>query len=247
MVLAVSGSFAGIAYGVQRAIVLPEFAQVEQREAARDLARGTHAPERDAEFLASTARDYAARDDTCAYAARPDPTYESANLIPETFDNLGPDLFAIVRSDGTLLWGKRRESDSDELVDAPEVLSEIARAGHPLVAHARPDSKKGGMLATPLGLMLVGSSAITSSDQRAPATSSGASQRREISSRAAASRTAAGSEDSTPSVSVWPGETTFTRTLRRAPSSASTRDKPALTAQYQRCDDRGGKPCASGC
>ncbi|MBI4719334.1 MAG: HAMP domain-containing protein [Planctomycetes bacterium] len=164
-VLGVSATFAGTAYLVQRLIVLPGFAKVEQAEALDDLARCQQAIEHDAEFLSNSANDYAAWDDTYDFIENGNEEYQSENLIPETFQNLKLNIFAFVRKDGTLVWGEVRTNQGQEPVDPGSLFTEVTDPRHRLVAHASADEKTFGAWMTPLGPALVGSAPITTSDR----------------------------------------------------------------------------------
>ncbi len=167
-VLLVSSVFTGTSWLVQRLIVLPEFVQLERREAVADLSRGTQALMRDAEFVATMAQDYAAWDDSYHYIVDGNPTFEKTNLIPPTLINLRLNLLLFVMSDGGVRWGQILDAKGEPMPGAAEVIAGLARADHPLIAHAGPTSKKAGVIQTPLGPLLVGSAAITSSDQESP-------------------------------------------------------------------------------
>jgi sensor domain CHASE-containing protein len=166
-VLAVSTAFAGTSYVVQHLIMLPEFSRLEQRTARSDLARCVQALQREADFLAASAVDYAAWDDTYRYVGSPNAEYEAENLIPETLTNLKLDALLIVRPDGSPLWAGLLRPDGT-LAPAPELFAVVARSSRALLSRDRPGSQHGGLLATPLGPMLVGAAAITSSDQKSP-------------------------------------------------------------------------------
>ncbi|MEK6799594.1 MAG: CHASE4 domain-containing protein [Planctomycetota bacterium] len=161
----VSATLAVTTYLVQHFIMLPGFVQVERNEALDDVTRCVHALERDAEFLSYSANDYGAWDDTYQFIEDRNEEYVKENLIPETYQNMKLDVFLFVRKDGALVWGKVRGDDGKELVDAPDLFAEIARAEHVLVNHANPDSKKHGVLTTIRGPMIVGSAAITTSNR----------------------------------------------------------------------------------
>ncbi len=167
-VLGVSFTFAVTTFLVQHYIVLPGFAEVEHTEAQDDLARCRFAIQHDAEFLSHSANDYASWDDTYVFIENGNEKYQIENLIPETFENLKLDLFAFIRKDGTMVWGEVRRDKGQELIEAPELLADLARADHRLLAHPQTDSKLFGVYRTPLGAMLVGSAPITTSDRSAP-------------------------------------------------------------------------------
>lgn len=168
VVLATSLAFSGIAYVIQRLAVLPEFAAVELAEARADVSRGLCALHRDTEFLASCAADYGAWDDTYQFVQAANEDYQADNLIPESFKNLRLNLLAVVRSDGTLVWGELRAAGGGELLNDVGLLAELTRTDHPLVAHTTPESQVSGVLVAPVGLMLIGSAAITTSKRDAP-------------------------------------------------------------------------------
>ena len=166
-VLGVSASFLAASYLVQRVIVQPEFAAIEDHEAQANLARAIEGLQSDAEALATSARDYAAWDDTYAFVATRDPAYAVANLVPHTFSNLGLDAAAIVSRDGEVIWGRRLDAQG-RLVDDPALFSALTSPAHRLTEHATPGSRRQGVLATEAGLALVGSAAITDNAERAP-------------------------------------------------------------------------------
>ncbi|HEU4428654.1 MAG TPA: CHASE4 domain-containing protein [Myxococcota bacterium] len=165
--LVVSATFVAGSHLLQRAIVQPEFAALESRQADADLARAVEAIGRESQVLANTAQDYGAWDDTYRFVADENAEYVESNLVPETLANLGVDAMVIARSDGEVVWGRRLD-DSGELVPDAELIAALVARANGLVGHAAATSKVHGVLATPAGLLLVGSAAITNSAQDAP-------------------------------------------------------------------------------
>jgi len=165
--LAASAAFVGGSHLLQRAIVQPEFAALETRQADADLARAVEAILRESQVLANTAQDYGSWDDTYRFVADENPEYVESNLVPETLANLGVDVMVIARSSGEVVWGQRLD-DSGELVADAELIEALVARANGLVGHASATSKLHGVLATPAGLLLVGSAAITNSAQDAP-------------------------------------------------------------------------------
>jgi sensor domain CHASE-containing protein len=166
-VATVSLSFIAITWIVQESVMRPQFALLEQREADEDLRRCHEALRRDLEFLSRSAVDYAAWDDTWHYTTEPNEEYETSNLVPVTFDNLDIDYLAIVREDGSPVW-ERRLGDDATLASALEVAQAIARSPSLGLGSAAPGTKAHAIVATPLGPMLVGAAAITTTDRQAP-------------------------------------------------------------------------------
>ncbi|MBI5864777.1 MAG: HAMP domain-containing protein [Planctomycetes bacterium] len=160
--------FMAVAYFVREAIVIPEFETIERRDAVKDMERCVYALERDAEYVSSFATDYGAWDDTYRFIQDGNAEYRDENLVPETFHNLNVNAMLFVRNDGTLVWGQLRKSkdeDDDTPIDAPDVLAALAKPDTKLTRHETPDSTVAGVVITSLGPMMVGSSAITTSNR----------------------------------------------------------------------------------
>lgn len=167
-VFGVSVTFAVTSLLVQVLIVLPGFDEAEREQARDDLARCTQALEHDCDYVSRSAADYARWDATYAFIDDRNGEYVAANLIPETFENLRINLLAFVHTDGTMVWGEVRSDGGEQVLDAADLLRELARADHALVAHADSDSRTRGVLMTSLGPMLVGSHPITTSQGEGP-------------------------------------------------------------------------------
>lgn len=163
-VIVVSMSFVAASWLVQRAIMQPEFARLEGREADGDLQRVREALRRDLDALSRSANDYAAWDDTYAYVRKPNAQFEGANLVVETYANFNLDLLAILRTDGSLVWGKARSAEGGHLIDAPEVIALLSRRQRSILPVLRPDSRNAGFLMTERGTLLLGAAAITTTD-----------------------------------------------------------------------------------
>ncbi|MFN0137754.1 MAG: CHASE4 domain-containing protein [Phycisphaerae bacterium] len=161
--LAVSTAFSAASVLMQRALMLPEFDRIEQERAVEGIERCRYAVQRDAEFLAAMAADYAAWDDTYQFVQDKNQAYIDANLVPETFKNLRANLIAIVSRDGTLVFGEIREKDGGDVIASEAVFAELARADHVLIRHESPNARIAGVLQTPMGPMLIGSAALTTS------------------------------------------------------------------------------------
>jgi sensor domain CHASE-containing protein len=166
-VAAVSASFVSGTLLVQRLVLLPEFSNIEQQEIDADLRRCEQALQRDLDFLARTATDYAAWDDTYQYAAEGSADYEGENLVRETFDNLDVDVLVLFREDGNVQWSGRRTADA-ALAPATDLTAPIARMGNLLLGDAPPDTRRSGIVQTARGPLLVGTAAISTTDRRAP-------------------------------------------------------------------------------
>jgi signal transduction histidine kinase len=165
--LVVSGAFVVGSHLLQRAIVQPEFAALESRQADADLARAVEAIRRESQVLANTAQDYGSWDDTYRFVADENAEYVASNLVPETLENLGVEVMVIARGDGEVVWGRRLDA-SGELVPDPALVDALVARESGLVGHASPTSKVHGVLSTSAGFLLVGSAAITNSAQDAP-------------------------------------------------------------------------------
>ena len=166
--LAVAFAFVGTAWVVGNAIVQPRFADIERREANEDLARVAEAISRDAEVLAQSAQDYGGWDDTLDFVATLNPEYVAANLVADTLVNLDADALLFRDASGRILWAKRLDPASSELIDDAELVAGFEAPALRLFEHREPTSRMSGIVMTPRGPALVGSAPITDSLRRTP-------------------------------------------------------------------------------
>lgn len=166
-VLAISTSFVAGTWAMQRLIVQPEFAAIEERDAETNVSRVLDAIDSDAASLARTAQDYAAWDDSLHYIQERNADFITANFVASALENLGTSFALITDERGSLVWSGRSDAEAGELVADPAWAAEILeRRG--LFSHESADSKKHGMLRTERGVVLVGSAAITSTNRDTP-------------------------------------------------------------------------------
>lgn len=165
IVTVVSVLFSAAAYVAPRLIMLPEFERAERAAASEDAERCIQALRHDAEFLSASATDYGSWDDTYQFIEDGNQTYRAANLIPETFRNLKINIFMFVHRDGHLVWGEVRCNDAQDLVAAADLLSYLGDPQRALVREPLQSQRMAGVLTTSHGVLLVGSSPITTSDR----------------------------------------------------------------------------------
>lgn len=167
-VIAISATGAGSSYFVQQWVVGPQFDRAERERAAEDATRCVQALRRECDYVARNAADYARWDDAYAFVEDGNAAFIASNLTRETFENLGLNLLVIARLDGGLIWGELRDAKHELHAGAADVIADIARSGHPLLALSSDRRSVSGVLMTPHGPLLVGAQAITDSKGQAP-------------------------------------------------------------------------------
>lgn len=158
----------GVAHVVNQRVLVPEFARIEKDEAVADMQRCIYAIQRDVEYLSSIATDYGSWDDTYGFVETGSQEYIDENLVPETFQNLKVNLLLFVRTDGTIVWGKvhtGKGAFSEQTPEQISLASLLASPGTRITKHDSATSAVSGILLTPLGPMLLGSAAITTSNR----------------------------------------------------------------------------------
>ena len=151
---------------VVASIFLPDFRRLDERTARENGARAHEFLQTDIDSLRSATRDWAQRDDTYRFASDLDKDYQARNLKPEDLKTLGVDGYTITDNDGNVIF--RKSSDP--------ALASLFEVGKPLPAgmFAQVPAKDGetnsveGVVATPLGPILVSIGPILTSNYEGP-------------------------------------------------------------------------------
>ncbi len=119
--------------------------------------------------LARTAGDWAAWDETWAFARGEDPGYVERNIYDDVLRNLQLDLMAVVAADGNVRLIRMREADA---TPPPAVMAMLGRNGAWLEAH-RKDRPLLGLLRTAQGTLAFVAAPIHRSSRGDPSPSAG--------------------------------------------------------------------------
>jgi sensor domain CHASE-containing protein len=96
--------------------------------------------------LGEVASDYAAWDATVGFMTGENPNYIQENLSGETFGNLRIHLALFLKLDGTVVWSRFMNAESDREMPLPEELKRELHADSKLLAHAKNDTLVSGLL-----------------------------------------------------------------------------------------------------
>ncbi len=121
-------------YAVVRTIVFPKFAEIERTEAQKNLQRVQRAIRSELTHMDNTAQDWAHWTDTYLFVGGENPGFVESNLMFETFSGIGMTLMNFYDSEGTLVWGKAYDLETEQEIDLRELSPESLTAAHPLTA-----------------------------------------------------------------------------------------------------------------
>lgn len=154
---------------VQRFVVYPSFLELEHHEAGQNLQRVFQAIEREGFHLERISRDWATWDDTHDFMATRSQAYQKSNLNGDTLDSLAINVMIFFAPDGTIVWGKARDTVQETGMSLELLESGGVDPGHPLIS--LPDAEKGarGVVNTEHGPLLFATRQILRSDGSGPA------------------------------------------------------------------------------
>jgi sensor domain CHASE-containing protein len=117
----------------QRRIVLPSFERLEEEEAREDVQRVANAIQRELEVLESRAREWGRWDATWNFYEQRDDAFIAANLDPLGLTEAGLHLVFFCARDGTVLWSRIRDPETNEELSLRDFPREIIAPEHVLL------------------------------------------------------------------------------------------------------------------
>ena len=158
-----------IVYAIARTILLGSFAEIEARDTERDVQRALGAIQDDITTLDTRVVDWSAWDDTYAFVRNRNPEYIRLNLTPDTLANLRINLFGVFDQNGRPVCVRAFDLRRGAAAPVPAGFWRHLAPGAPLVAlREATDRKRGVVLLTDRGPMLVASRPIITSLKRGP-------------------------------------------------------------------------------
>lgn len=136
------------------------FTRLEAQDVRSDVQRVVDALASDLTALSATAADYASWDDTYAFAIDANPDYVANNLPVQTYANLRLNLFVIVASDGSMVYGGSYDPSANTVDPLPAGLTPHLAATSPLLNQADPEASITGLLLLPEGPVYLASQPI---------------------------------------------------------------------------------------
>ena len=146
---------------LQRQILMPDYLELEEREAQKKLRGAMDIVRRESGHLGKTVLDWALWDDTYAFVDDRNEAYVKANLTPQLLsDQTQIDAMLFFDLQGNLIW----QGVYDPFAQRPIALADFSKgalpADHILLRHGEPDQPRTGLWQTEIGPMFVASSAI---------------------------------------------------------------------------------------
>jgi len=154
---------------VYSAVLLPAFDQLENEQAERDVERFLDAIENELQILSKRANDWGAWDDTYKFAADRNETFQSTNLVDETFTNTDTDFLCFLTPQNEVIWGKCFDHKSGTYLEVPDLLSFVLNPVNGIQRFRTIDDDFTGVALTTRGAMLLASRPITTTDRKSVA------------------------------------------------------------------------------
>ncbi len=168
LLLLLSLGFVAMTYGVQTLVVMPTFADLERKEALRDLDRCANAIGRDIELLSHSTLDWSAWDDMYQYVEDRNARFLESTLNQEAFRAANVNLLAVLDQNHRVVWGDVRDISTLAPLPAPDVLEMIQKAHPAINLFQGTDASHAGLLPTSRGPLLFASRPIVTSKNEGP-------------------------------------------------------------------------------
>ncbi|HEY9707185.1 MAG TPA: CHASE4 domain-containing protein, partial [Oculatellaceae cyanobacterium] len=130
-----------------------------------NVERVTEALANDLIELNSTARDWAAWDDTYSFVQDGNQSYIQTNLGDSAIANLRLNVMLFINKAGQIIYGKGLDLQQKVAAPVPDSLRQYLAANPRLLQHKVADSSYTGIVLLPEGLLLVASQPIVNSDR----------------------------------------------------------------------------------
>jgi signal transduction histidine kinase len=115
---AVALAIAPAVYFTLDGLLTPAFQKIETQQVVDQQARARHALASLQEGLKSSVLDYAKWDPMYAYVISPNRALEAETMTPTSYENMGIDLMAVVRTDGKILWSDASDRATNQVLPA---------------------------------------------------------------------------------------------------------------------------------
>jgi len=154
---------------IERAVVLPRFVVLEEREAELNLQRVKQAIDREVDQIARSNRNYGEWDDAYQFIPTRNPAFARSNLQPEAFVALRLNLIEYYDLEGNLVWGETRDAADGTAISIRGLSAATFPPRSLLVQDASKRAGASGVLAVSDHLMLVASYPVLTSRGQGPA------------------------------------------------------------------------------
>ena len=149
-------------------LMTSKFNRIEEREAIQNAKRIHDAIDRELYHLESLCVDWSAWDDSYDFMVTRDEGYLESNLGIDTFIDNHVNLIMFIEMDGTVLWKRVVDLESETDIHVAIFDQERYSQNHMLVAHDI-EERMAGLLHTERGLCMIAKSPILTSQKEGPA------------------------------------------------------------------------------
>ena len=159
----------GILSATTRFILLRSFTDLEHRYVEKDVEQALNALHADMDALSSTANDWAAWDETYAFAKNRDRAYIEANLSNDVFENLRLNVLLLVDAEGRKVYGKGYDLGAGQAAGwyADDLFAALARRPE-FLRHDEAGDGVTGIALLPRAPLLLASRPVTDNTATAP-------------------------------------------------------------------------------
>jgi sensor domain CHASE-containing protein/class 3 adenylate cyclase len=161
-------SLVGILYASLSIIFLSSFAQIEERDAHRNVQRVRQALSDELQTLSTTATDYAEWDDTYAFIEDANQDFVQKNLLEQIFVDFKLNVLLFLNRKNQIVFGKGFNLEQKQETPVPESLKKRFTPGNVLLTHPNTNSSVTGIILLPEGSLLIASQPILTSNKTGP-------------------------------------------------------------------------------
>lgn len=155
-------------YFIVKLIVSPRHLSIERELAQQETERFSRALLREGEALETIAHDWSAWNDTYDFVQNSNVEYITSNLPDTTLTIGGFNLLAFYRLDGSLVWNRVIDLETEEAIVIEELPPSGLPPDHPLLHHPDVENAINGLIHTAHGPLLIASHPIVTSENEGP-------------------------------------------------------------------------------
>ena len=112
-------------YFLRFLVILPGFAELEEQEIAKDIARCKNAIEREILHVGKLAKDWALWDDLYRYAQDENEPFVTSNFQWETLGETGIHLLYVINNAGKIVYRGAIDPSTMKMVDLPQLPATV--------------------------------------------------------------------------------------------------------------------------
>lgn len=150
-------------YFIRFHVILPGFAELEQHETAKDIARCKNAIEREILHVEKLSKDWAVWDDLYQYVLDGNKPFVASNFQWETLEATGIHLMYVINTEGKVVYSGAINPSTMRMVNLPQLPADVFPTDHYLLRYPGDAVSLSGVFLTNLGPLLLSSHKILTS------------------------------------------------------------------------------------